>query len=108
MTELPKDRLSWSIRTKHLIYSLFLDILGAATYIFPIVGESVDLIYAPIYAIALYLMYRTKLKGKAILGSVIGFFEEILPTTDMIPTATIMWLYTYVWKNQDKKRTINQ
>jgi len=38
-------------------------------------------------------------KGK--LASVIVFLEEILPFTDIIPTFTLMWVYTYVWKKQE-------
>jgi hypothetical protein len=29
---------------------------------------------------------------------VVVFIEEILPITDFIPTFTLMWLYTYVYK----------
>ena len=37
-------------------------------------------------------------KGK--LASVLVFLEEILPGTDIIPTFTLMYLYTYVWKKE--------
>ena len=34
------------------------------------------------------------------LKDVIGFIEEIFPFIDIIPTFTLTWLYTYVFKNK--------
>jgi len=42
-------------------------------------------------------MYPGK-KGK--IAAVIVFIEEILPGTDIIPTFTLMWLYTFVWSKE--------
>lgn len=82
---------------KHLIFSIILDLLGMATYVFPLLGEYGDMIYGPIYAILIYWMYRRKgLPAK--LAAIVGLVEEVLPGTDFIPTATIMWLYSYVWQ----------
>jgi hypothetical protein len=39
-------------------------------------------------------MYPGK-KGK--VASVLVFLEEILPGTDIIPTFTLMYFYTFVW-----------
>ena len=38
-------------------------------------------------------------KGK--IGGIISFFEEIFPFSDIIPTFTLMWIYTYIIKNGD-------
>ncbi|WP_317619468.1 hypothetical protein [Aequorivita vladivostokensis] len=40
------------------------------------------------------------------VASVLVFLEEILPITDVIPTFTLMWLYTFVWKKQPTPQTI--
>jgi hypothetical protein len=50
-------------------------------------------------------MYPGK-KGK--VASVIVFIEEILPGTDIIPTFTLMYFYTFVWskKKQTKEQII--
>ena len=34
------------------------------------------------------------------------FIEEIIPGFDLIPTFTLMWLYTYVLKKSPAKTTI--
>ncbi len=83
---------------RNLIISLILDIFGVASYFIPFLGEVGDLYYAPIYGAAIYWMYRQH-KPAAILGGAIGFIEEILPATDMMPTATLMWFYAY-WKSK--------
>jgi hypothetical protein len=40
-------------------------------------------------------MYKGSI-GK--VAGVVSFLEEILPATDIIPSFTIMWFYTYVFK----------
>ena len=40
-------------------------------------------------------MYRGT-QGK--IAAVVVFLEEILPGLDIIPTFTLMWLYTFIWK----------
>jgi hypothetical protein len=46
-------------------------------------------------------------KGKAgKVAAVIAFVEEALPFLDVIPTFTLMWLYSYVIKTEDIKKTI--
>jgi hypothetical protein len=75
-----------------LLVSIFIDILGSASYIldffgFFVVGEITDLIFAPISATLVYLLY-----GNKTLAWINGI-EEILPYTDFIPTATMGWFY---------------
>lgn len=71
------------------------DAIGMATVSIPLVGPFLDLFWAPFAAKKMADMYPGK-KGK--LASAIVFLEEILPFTDVIPTFTLMWIYTYVWK----------
>jgi hypothetical protein len=56
-----------------------------------------DILWAPYAAKKMSEMYKGK-EGK--IASIIVFVEEVLPVTDVIPTFTLMWLYTFVWKAQ--------
>jgi hypothetical protein len=79
---------------KKLVLSIVLDIIGFFT-VFPI-----DLAWAPISGYLMTRMYKGNL-GKT--AGVISFLEEIIPFSDVIPTFTIMWVYTYVIKKEEKK-----
>ncbi|EAP86087.1 hypothetical protein [Croceibacter atlanticus] len=74
--------------------SVLMDAIGMATMAIPVLGPFVDILWAPIAAKKMTEMFPGR-KGK--IASVITFLEEILPFTDVIPTFTLMWLYTYVW-----------
>lgn len=74
--------------------SILLDAVGMATMAVPVIGPFLDILWAPISAKQMSEMYSGT-KGK--IASVIVFIEEILPFTDVVPTFTLMWLYTYVW-----------
>jgi len=46
-------------------------------------------------------------KGKIGQGAgILTFIEEIIPGLDVLPTFTLMWFYTYVFKPAPKSRTI--
>ena len=47
-------------KSKHLIYSLVLDFLGMSSLFLPLLGEGLDLIYAPIYGVAIYSLYQMR------------------------------------------------
>jgi len=81
-----------STKYKKLIFSIALDVIGMFTF-FPI-----DLAWAPIAGLLLVKMYKGT-KGK--VAGIIGFLEEIIPFSDVIPTFTIMWIYTYVIKKEE-------
>lgn len=86
-----------SDKKQKLILSLIFDAIGMITYAAPIFGEFVDIAWAPISGILLVIMY----KGTA--GKVAGLFgtiEELFPFTDVIPTFTITWFYTYIIKKE--------
>jgi hypothetical protein len=80
---------------KILRKGLLFDAIGMATMAIPVVGPFLDIIWAPIAANQMSNMYKGE-TGK--IASVVVFIEEILPITDFIPTFTLMWLYTYVYK----------
>lgn len=68
-----------------LVACLGLDLFGNASYLLPGLGEGVDLAYAPAQAIALKLLFDSNRLAA------FGCAEEILPFTDLMPTATAAW-----------------
>jgi len=92
-----------NLKNRLLIKGVLYDLAGMATYAIPFVGPFLDIAWAPIAAKQMRKMYPGK-KGK--LASILVFLEEILPGTDLIPSFTLMWLYTYVWKNATSRREI--
>lgn len=71
---------------------LLMDVLGYATYGIPILGEFLDILWAPISAIIFFRMFGGT---KGFFGGIFNFVEELLPGLDFIPTFTITWLYQY-------------
>ncbi len=82
-------------KRKDLMASLAIDALGMATYLIPALGEAADVVIAPIIAILIYAVHRTT------FGAIAGFLEEIIPFTDIIPSATIIWFYRYFLKGEN-------
>ncbi len=76
-----------------LILSLLFDGLGYVSFIFP----PFDFIWAPLSAYFMTKMYKGR-EGK--IAAVITFVEEALPFFDVIPTFSLMWLYTFVFKRE--------
>jgi hypothetical protein len=58
-----------------------------------------DIVWAPLAGYLMTKLYKGK-TGK-IAGAIV-FIEEAMPFLDVIPTFTLMWLYSYVFKT-DKK-----
>jgi hypothetical protein len=86
-------------KKKLLIKGLVYDAIGMASGAVPLVGGFLDLLWAPYAAKKMSAMYLGK-KGK--LASALVFIEEILPFSDIIPTFTLMWLYTFLWQNDEE------
>ena len=82
-----------------LFVSLFFDAIGMISYVFPGVGEFSDAIWAPVSGWLMTKLYKGK-EGK--IAGVISFIEEALPGVDLIPTFTLMWVYTYVISKENK------
>lgn len=78
-------------KNKKLVLSIIFDVIGMITI--------VDLFWAPISAYLISKMYSGR-KGK--IAGIFSFIEEILPGFDIIPSFTIMWLYTYVFSSQEQ------
>jgi hypothetical protein len=83
---------------KNLILGIIFDLIGMISYIIPGVTETIDIIWAPISGFLLMKMYKGKI-GK--VAGVISFIEEAIPFTDIIPTFTLTWVYTYVLNKEE-------
>jgi hypothetical protein len=75
-----------------LVLSLGIDLIGSATYMLPVVGEVLDLVWAPIQTVTIMAMYDYVTPHL----QYVSFMEEILPFTDILPSATIGWSIEYV------------
>ncbi|HLW63279.1 MAG TPA: hypothetical protein VKY33_07755 [Flavobacterium sp.] len=76
-----------------LLWGLLLDAVGMLSFTIPFIGAFSDIIWAPIAGLLLKSMYKGTI-GK--VGGIVVFFEELLPGTDVIPTFTLAWIYTYL------------
>ncbi|WP_242134833.1 hypothetical protein [Aestuariivivens marinum] len=79
---------------KILVLSILCDAMGCISFVIPGIGEFSDIVWAPLSGWIMTKLYKGK-PGK--IAGVITFIEEALPGFDVIPTFTLMWLYTYVF-----------
>ncbi|MGQ3678348.1 hypothetical protein [Tenacibaculum discolor] len=86
-----------------LTLSLLFDAIGYVSYLIPGLGELSDIVWAPASAYIMTKMYKGN-KGK--VAGAIAFIEEAMPGLDVVPTFTLMWLYTYVFSSKESKTTI--
>lgn len=84
-----------------LLVSILLDAIGMLSYFFPGIGEATDVIWAPISGWLMTKLYKGK-EGK--IAGVITFIEEAIPGLDIIPTFTLMWVYTYIITSKKEKK----
>lgn len=83
---------------KDLFWGLLFDGIGMLSFIMPGIGEFSDMLWAPMAAWLMTKMYKGK-AGK--VAGVIAFVEELLPGIDLVPSFTLMWIYTYVFKGKE-------
>lgn len=87
-----------------LALSLVFDAMGFVSYAIPGLGELLDVVWAPASA---YLMTRMYKGNKGKIAAAVSFIEEAMPGLDVIPTFTLMWLFTYVFtSSKGPKKTI--
>jgi len=82
-------------KIRDLVLSLLFDGIGMMSFSIPFIGEFADVIWAPISGLIMVWMYKGTM---AKVAGVVSFIEEILPATDIIPSFTLMWFYTYFIK----------
>ncbi len=90
-------------KQRNLYLGLLFDGIGMLSFTIPLIGEFGDLVWAPISGYLLSRMYKGT-AGK--IGGIIAFLEEAFPFTDVIPTYTLMWFYTYYIQNPDTQSTL--
>lgn len=76
-----------------LFWSILCDGLGYVSYVFP----PFDFLWAPLSAYIMTKLYKGR-EGK--IAAVISFVEEALPMLDIIPSFTLMWIYSYLIKRE--------
>lgn len=82
---------------------LLFDGIGMLSFAIPFIGEFSDVVWAPLSAWLMTRMYKGRIGQVA---GVVSFIEEIVPGFDLIPSFTLMWLYTYVFKSTKSKQTV--
>ena len=83
-------------RQPSLMFCVIMDLIGYASYAFPVLGEISDIFWAPLSAIIFFLSFGG---WKGALGGIGNLVEEVLPGTDFIPSFTIMWFLQRYRKN---------
>ncbi|HET8734977.1 MAG TPA: hypothetical protein VFM69_00115 [Pricia sp.] len=92
-----------SSKYKKLLLGILFDGIGMLSFSILGIGEFSDIIWAPIAGWLMTRMYKGKIGQGA---GAITFIEEIIPGLDVIPTFTIMWFYTYIFKKNPKNPTV--
>lgn len=94
MTKTKDDKI------QKLLLGLLFDAIGMASYLLLGIGDVLDVFWAPLAGWLMTRMYKGKI-GQA--AGIITFVEELIPGLDVIPTFTIMWVYTYLLGGKEKK-----
>jgi len=84
------------IKNLKLLAAILIDLIGMVSYILPGASELLDAIWAPMSAILVFILFNRKLSWASFT-----FLEELLPFTDVVPSATIAWYVHY--QKMDKK-----
>ncbi len=84
---------------KKLALSILFDAFGYLSFVIPFL----DIGWAPLSAYLMTKLYKGR-SGK--IAGAISFIEEAMPGLDIIPTFTLMWIYSYVLKSKTKETII--
>lgn len=79
-------------RSRDLLLSLLFDAVGLLSFSIPLLGEFSDVVWAPLAGFLMTWLYKGRV-GK--IAGIFTFLEEILPFSDVIPSFTLTWIYTY-------------
>ncbi|MBT8281778.1 MAG: hypothetical protein KJO16_09380 [Muriicola sp.] len=90
-------------KIKYLLLGLLFDGIGMLSFMIPGIGEFSDVIWAPIAAWIMTRMYKGKI-GQ--IAGIVTFIEEIVPGLDLIPSFTLMWLYTFITAKRSSNKVI--
>ena len=98
MNNLETDDVYQKQKTTKLLLGLLFDAIGMASYIIPGLAEYIDVVWAPLAGFLMTKMYKGRV-GR--VAGILTFVEEIIPFTDVIPSFTITWIYTYWIKKRE-------
>ncbi|RZJ54498.1 MAG: hypothetical protein EOO44_04770 [Flavobacterium sp.] len=84
-------------KQRKLLLGLLFDAIGMISYSVLGLAETIDFIWAPLAGFLMTYMYKGRV-GK--VAGFLAFLEEILPFTDIIPSFTITWIYTYYFQKK--------
>ena len=90
-----KPKSHWPEKQRNLYLGQLFDAIGMLSFSIPFIGEFSDVVWAPLSGYILAKMYKGR-TGKMV--GIFSFLEEAIPFTDVIPTFTLMWIYTYIFK----------
>ncbi|WLD24777.1 hypothetical protein NU10_05200 [Flavobacterium dauae] len=93
----PTNIITDKSKYRLLFLSVLFDFIGTLSFAIPLLGEFSDVVWAPVSALLLKIMYKGK---TGTIGGIVSFIEEALPGLDFIPTFTLTWIYTYVIKKK--------
>lgn len=89
------------IKKRTLLLSILFDGIGLLSYIFPVIGESIDFVWAPIAGFMAYILFGG-IWG--LMGGIFIFLEELMPLTDIIPSFILLWFIKFVLLESRTKR----
>ncbi len=78
---------------RDLLLGLLFDGIGMLSFAIPGIGEFSDVIWAPLAGWLMTRMYKGKIGQVA---GVVTFIEELIPGWDLVPSFTLMWIYTHL------------
>jgi|SRR6476660_4605529 len=97
MDNLETEAIFQKQKTNKLLLGLVFDAIGMVSFVIPGVGEFADVVWAPLAGFLMTNMYKGRV-GK--VAGVLTFLEEIIPFTDVIPSFTFTWIYTYYFSKK--------
>jgi hypothetical protein len=87
-------------KSRKLVLGILFDAIGMLSFTIPYIGEFGDIVWAPLAGFLMTKMYEGRV-GK--VAGILTFVEEIIPFTDIVPSFTITWIYTYWMKKNNNK-----
>jgi|LSQX01.1.fsa_nt_gb hypothetical protein len=84
------EKVMDDVKIPNLGFCIAMDLIGMASYLVPGVGESFDVLWAPVAGL-IFMKTFGGMTGK--IGGLIAMVEEAAPFIDIIPTFTIGHFY---------------
>ena len=83
------------MKNQHFLLSALLDSANMLTDSFPVFGQFGNIILSLIYGLAIYFLFRRH-RRLGVLVALGGAGLALLQEVDIVPMATIVWIYVYV------------